>query len=146
MNVFTYGTLMYPQVWQVVVGHSVATVTAQLAGYRVLRLTGVVYPGMVSASGDHAACGLVYLGIDDDSLARLDWFEGDGYVREQVRVSCADGADRDAFTYVVRDEQRAQLTDEPWTAADFEARGDLERFVAGYEGFQRVRFDSQSGR
>lgn len=144
MNVFTYGTLMFPVVWQFVVGRAYATVDGELNGYRVLRIRDAIYPGMVLADGSHTARGVVHLDVDEPALVRLDRFEGDCYRRELVTVTCADGVRREAFAYVVPGETEQVLTDEIWTADQFLARGDLDRFLSRYAGFRRVRRGERS--
>lgn len=143
MHVFTYGTLMFPQVWQSVVGRSFATVAGHAPGHAVFRVHDAVYPGIVATDDGHAM-GLVYLDVDENAIARLDRFENDFYVRQAIRVECVDGHQRLAECYVVPAERREVLSDEPWTGADFLARGDLERFVAGFAGFQRAASDRES--
>jgi gamma-glutamylcyclotransferase (GGCT)/AIG2-like uncharacterized protein YtfP len=137
MHVFTYGTLMFPEVWQAVVGRSFRAVAGCAAGFTVWRVRGAVYPGIAAAVAS-SADGLVYLDVDDATVARLDRFEDDFYVRQPIRVRCDDGIERLAECYVVPKERLTVLDDEPWTSADFEARGDLARFIAGFAGFERA--------
>ena len=138
MNVFTYGTLMFPEVWQMVVGRTFPTVKASLDCHSVLKIHGAVYPGMVRTDDASIAQGLAYLDVDAAAFKRLDLFEGDTYSRELVTITCADGHERDAYTYLVRDDQRHVLTGNPWTAQEFLVRGGLKQFLARYVGFGRV--------
>ena len=138
MHVFTYGTLMFPEVWQAVVGRPYATVRGQAAGFEIFRVRDALYPGIVAGSPSDVVHGVMYLDVDDESLARLDRFEDDFYLRLPIAVACDDGQRRDAQAYVVPAEQRDVLTAEPWNGDDFVARGDLARFTAGFAGFGRL--------
>jgi gamma-glutamylcyclotransferase (GGCT)/AIG2-like uncharacterized protein YtfP len=48
MHLFTYGTLMFPEVWQAVVGRQFETTPAQLPGYQIFRVRDAVYPGIIA--------------------------------------------------------------------------------------------------
>ena len=141
MNVFTYGTLMFPEVWQMVVGRIYSTLGATLPGHAIFAVRGVVYPGMIRTDDSCVAQGLVYLEVETTALAQLDQFEDDFYARELVTIACSDGHERKAYAYIIRDEERHVLTNQRWSADEFTARGDLARFIARYGGFCRIRSD-----
>ena len=141
MHVFTYGTLMFPEVWQAVVGRPFATERGRAAGFQIFRVRDAVYPGILAAGPTDAVDGVVYWDVDPDSVDRLDRFEGDFFRRRPIAVACDDGRRLEAAAYVVPDEFRDMLTDEPWTGGDFVARGDLDRFLASFAGFQRLAQD-----
>jgi gamma-glutamylcyclotransferase (GGCT)/AIG2-like uncharacterized protein YtfP len=138
MNVFTYGTLMFPQVWQAVVGRRFVTVGGRAAGFAIYRVRDAVYPGMLAAAPADYVRGVVYLDVDDESMLRLDRFEDDFYQRQAVPVACDDGQPREVEAYVVPLGFRNVLTPEPWSGDDFVARGDLQRFLGSFAGFQRL--------
>ena len=50
MHVFTYGTLMYSEVWQAVAGRPAAAVQGKLAGFAIYRVRDQLFPGILSAS------------------------------------------------------------------------------------------------
>lgn len=138
MHVFTYGTLVFPEVWRSVVGRSFATVNGEAAGFQLFRVQGAVFPGISAASDADSVPGVVYLDVDSESIARLDRFEGDFYERRSIAVDGADGQRRMAEAYVVPDANRSLLTSEPWTRESFVASGGLKQFIARYAGFRRV--------
>lgn len=138
MHVFTYGTLMFPDVWRAVAGREFASVPAHANGFAIYRVRNAVFPGIIAATPQDAVPGVVYLDVDEATIERLDRFEDDFYRRQAVDVRCSDGRVLQADAYVVPAGQRDVLTDEPWLAAEFVARGDLERFVAGFAGFGRL--------
>jgi gamma-glutamylcyclotransferase (GGCT)/AIG2-like uncharacterized protein YtfP len=143
MHVFTYGTLMFDEVWQAVVGRSFPMVRGTARGFAIFRVQGAVFPGIVAAAEEEAVRGVVYLDVDDDSLARLDLFEDDFYRREALRIACDDGQQRLAHAYVVPAESRAVLTTESWDADEFVASGGLKHFICRFQGFARVSEQTQ---
>jgi gamma-glutamylcyclotransferase (GGCT)/AIG2-like uncharacterized protein YtfP len=148
MHLFTYGTLMFPEVWKTVVGKEFPTVPAALPGYQIFRVAGAVFPGIVAIASSPVSPfppppsppvpGLVYLDLDAATIARLDRFEDDFYVRQTVTVTCEDGCELAADAYLVPENRRDVLTSEIWTAEEFAARGHLAEFVTRYRGFNRL--------
>ena len=138
MHVFTYGTLMFPEVWQAVVGRPFATIAGHVSGFALHRVRGAVFPGMIETTTGQRVPGIVYLDVDEDAVARLDQFEDTFYRRQSVPVACDDGRLREAQAYLVPEEHRAELTDEPWTYQAFAESGDLGHFMARYKGFVRA--------
>ena len=138
MHVFTYGSLMFPEVWQTVVGREFETVEGTAAGYSIFRVREAVFPGITAAAEECVVPGVVYLDVDDASLVRLDRFEDDFYERLNLPVDCVDGVRRAADAYVVPAENRRVLTAEPWTAADFVSSGELTDFIQRFQGFSRL--------
>jgi gamma-glutamylcyclotransferase (GGCT)/AIG2-like uncharacterized protein YtfP len=138
MNVFTYGSLMFPEVWSAVVGRDFKTVKGTLAGYLIYRVREAVFPGIVLGDAASVVNGLVYLDVDEASITRLDRFEDDFYDRLQVTVNCADGVRRSAGAYVVPAKNGHVMTSEPWTAKEFVSSGGLADFIARFQGFSRL--------
>ena len=138
MHVFTYGSLMFSEVWQTVVGREFATVEGTVAGYSIYRVRDAVYPGIIAAADECVVRGLVYLDVDAASLARLDRFEDDFYDRQSLSIDCSDGQRRAADAYVVPAKYRRVLTAEPWDAAWFVSSGGLEDFIRRFQGFSRL--------
>lgn len=138
MHVFTYGTLMYPEVWLAVVGRTFETVGGTITGYANFRLRNEVFPGILAAGPEKSVRGIVYLDVDDDSIELLDVFEGEFYDRLNLQVIREDGHSLTAGAYVVPEKNRHALTDEAWHGEDFIARGHLEQFIRRYQGFSRL--------
>ncbi|MEX0612111.1 MAG: gamma-glutamylcyclotransferase family protein [Pirellulales bacterium] len=138
MHVFAYGTLMFAEVWRVVVGREFDSVRGMVSGYAVYRVQGAVFPGIVAAGENDVVRGVVYLDVDPAALARLDRFEDDFYDRRSLWIDCDDGQRRAAETYVVPVEKREVLTDEAWDSNEFVARGHLTEFIRRFAGFSRL--------
>jgi gamma-glutamylcyclotransferase (GGCT)/AIG2-like uncharacterized protein YtfP len=137
MHVFTYGTLMFPEVWEGVVGRSFASVDGTAQGYAVFRVRDAVFPGMID-SPNSAVQGTVYLDVDHDSLMRLDKFEDHFYDRRAILIECNDGLERIAQAYIVPAANTNILTDEPWNRDTFVSSGGLQHFISRFAGFRRI--------
>lgn len=136
MDLFTYGTLMSPDIMARVARCRLASLPARLVGYKRSLVRGEVYPGIAEASG-YEVDGILYLDAMGEAIRRLDVFEGGMYERREVLVSTEDDHSRSAMTYVFRPEFRHLLTDIPWDYQHFLETG-KERFENGYFGFGEV--------
>lgn len=133
MNLFVYGTLMFPQVMQAVCGYRGPGQAALLEGYRRRMLGDEVYPGIFPCAGDTVS-GLVYPGLSPSQLHRLDRFEGETYERHTVRVAVG-GRELGVLTYVMSPAWRHLLSDQAWDPGDFERQA-LAGFLSHYPGFR----------
>ena len=128
MHVFTYGSLMYPAVWERVVTGAYRALPATVRGFARRRIAGEVYPALVEAASDDAVEGILYLDVSARDLAALDRFEGEAYERIAVRVEGERGA-VEAWTYRFRELSRVEPAS--WEPAGFEREG-LAHFLATY--------------
>jgi gamma-glutamylcyclotransferase (GGCT)/AIG2-like uncharacterized protein YtfP len=133
---FAYGTLMLPEVMDVVCGRRCAAVPAVLSGHRRRLLHGAVYPVLLPAVGEEVA-GVLWEGLDAAALARLDRFEDAIYERTLRRVVLASGEEREAFVYVLRPEHHALASAAGWNEAEFRARH-LAAFLDACREFARA--------
>jgi gamma-glutamylcyclotransferase (GGCT)/AIG2-like uncharacterized protein YtfP len=124
-NVFTYGSLMFPAVWEHVVRAPCRSCKATLNEYARYAVAGETYPGMI-AQADTLVEGVLYLDVDSSDVARLDAFEGNEYRRIAVQVSLANGTHMDAQTYLFTATHR--LHDAAWNADAF----DIRHFLGAY--------------
>ncbi len=127
MNLFAYGTLMFPAVWRRVVGREFAAQPASVSGYAVFRVADGVYPVMVAAAPDDRVSGLVYRGIDDATLRLLDEYESDLYDRVEVQALFAGGELIACEAYVLPERNHAHASNGPWSAETF-----AREHLAGY--------------
>jgi gamma-glutamylcyclotransferase (GGCT)/AIG2-like uncharacterized protein YtfP len=119
MRLFCYGTLQYPEIMQQVSGNHYAGVPVVLENYGCYTVRGEVYPGIVPETGMQTH-GMLYNGLGEAQLRRIDEFESDFYQRRRVVVSDADERPLQAWTYVVNPDARERLTDESWDRHLFE--------------------------
>ena len=125
MNVFTYGSLMFPQVWQRVVRGIYRAAKGTLADCCRYAIDRETYPGMVRETGA-SVTGVVYFDVDTADLTALDAFEGPDYLREAVGVALESGDIVPAETYFYL--PRVRLLEMPWEPEAFQ----LQRFLDTY--------------
>ena len=118
MHFFTYGSLMFPDVWHRVAGASFATRPATLDDFAAWKVRGETYPGLAPAPGETTR-GIVHSGVTPEAAARLDAFEGPFYERLTVDVRLDDGTSVAAFAYVVVPAHRHELEPVRWDADAF---------------------------
>lgn len=132
-HVFTYGSLMFPEVWNRVVRGRYRSCPARLEGYRRHALTDVSYPAIVAEHGADVE-GVMYFDVDAADLARLDAFEGTEYRRDAVPVVTAAGA-ATAQTYVWLDP--ARLAHRPWLPERFSVSAFLGAYPPATASFPK---------
>jgi gamma-glutamylcyclotransferase (GGCT)/AIG2-like uncharacterized protein YtfP len=131
MNVFTYGSLMFPEVWQRVVRGSYRSATGVVADCARYAIDRETYPGMVHERGANVS-GIVYFDVDARDLAALDVFEGSDYERETVEVRLAGIQTVPAETYFYL--AKAHLLESPWDPEAFQMQRFLETYCRGRLG------------
>jgi gamma-glutamylcyclotransferase (GGCT)/AIG2-like uncharacterized protein YtfP len=113
MNLFAYGTLMFPEVWARAAREECASRSAELHGYEARRLSGVTFPGLIEAPGIITP-GLVYLNVSPEAMVRLDAYEDDFYDRIPVTVELENGQTMEAQVYLISPEHRFMVLPERW--------------------------------
>lgn len=128
MNVFTYGSLMYPVVWQQVVRGRYRSSTATIHGFRRVCVRNETYPALIISSGAETVEGRVHFDVSATDIARLDHFETDSYQRVTIAVTIESRA-LIAEAYLALN--LSSLSEEAWSETAFEQRG-LPLFLATY--------------
>lgn len=137
LNLFVYGTLMFPQIMARVTGILTPGVDARLPGYARYTLADrepARVPVIVAESGS-CVHGKLFSGLDQDIVTALDRFEEvdtGRYRRITVVVEPAGGEWLVADAYVAGERVLPHLAG-PWQPEHFE-RHELERYVAGLVG------------
>ena len=118
-HVFTYGTLIFPDIMEAVTGHHFEACAGTLHGYSRYALRDVDYPGIIPNSQGHTE-GVLYFNVDDRALHRLDAFEDQFYARERLKIETKQG-DHSALVYTLTPlAAQSLLTKEPWCPQTFE--------------------------
>ncbi len=125
MNVFVFGTLMYPRILAALLGEVPAMQDALLEGYRRAR---IAVPGReakgpaIEPSEGSIVKGKVLFNLSDRQLRVLDLFEtaATGYERIKGRAELFDGRQADVEFYEATEELRPHLLDQDWSEEDFE--------------------------
>jgi gamma-glutamylcyclotransferase (GGCT)/AIG2-like uncharacterized protein YtfP len=112
MNLFAYGTLMWPEVLADVIGRSVEGEPAILHDARRLRVNDQVYPSLVSSEGFEVE-GVIYFDLTESEIAALDRFEGSEYERRLVAIE-ATGGPFEAAVYFSSERGMALLEKDEW--------------------------------
>lgn len=128
MNVFTYGSLMFPSVWQKVVRGDYRSSTASIQGFRRVCVREGSHPALIIAPRAAPIVGRLYFGISAEDVARLDYFETRNYQRVLVAVT-VNGIATAAHTYLAANIDL--LTDTDWNETTFEQTG-LPVFLTTY--------------
>jgi gamma-glutamylcyclotransferase (GGCT)/AIG2-like uncharacterized protein YtfP len=127
MNLFAYGTLMWPEVIAAVVNRPLSGMPATLHGFLRIRVKGERYPALVDSHSNDAVEGLLYCGLTRADFRQLDRFEGGQYDRREVCI----GSDQ-AQVYVLSRALRHLADFRPWRPEDMEAEC-LEAFCREYQ-------------
>lgn len=85
INLFAYGTLMWTDVLESVIGRRLQGEPAVLSGYCRLCVKGECYPVAVPCENNSVE-GLLYRGITENDIVFLDAFEGGQYDRAEEWV------------------------------------------------------------
>ena len=136
MNIFTYGSLMFPSVLKAVTGREFAAKKARLKNYARFKVKGESYPGLTPLKGAETE-GVLYMGLDALSVKRLDDFEGELYERTEIPADTLEGESLTAQTYAIKAQYRDRLSSEEWDPERFE-KADLIDFMASYRGFNQT--------
>lgn len=118
---FSYGTLMFPQVMRAVTGAVYPRRAAKLHGYACHRLRGEIYPGIIAQAGGEVS-GCVWSGIDAAAWRLIDAYEGEGYERRLLEVDGGPGMPLRAWGYVMSPASRDRLEAGDWDRDEFECR------------------------
>ena len=125
LPLFVYGTLLFGEVIERVIGRRPAQVRRAAApSWSARLLPGEVFPGLVPDSLS-AAGGLLLDDLTSEELQQLDDYEGPLYRRERLDVVDEYGRTIPAVTYLVDPEL---VTDEVWTSRWF-LENHLEAFL-----------------
>ncbi len=122
MNVFAYGSLILPEVWEAVTGECHRSEPGWISGYVRRTVRGATYPGIVtddSSGASERIDGAIYYDVGTDALAALDEFESDFYVRVALEAHDGRGKVLRCEAYLVPPENAHLLSEEVW---------DLDRF------------------
>ncbi len=130
MNLFTYGTLTFPEVWKRIAVRECPAQRAVLSNFAIYRVRNAVFPGIIRSEEKDSVEGILYSDVDEETLFELDAYESDFYDRESVWVTTANLERVEAQVYLVPPSHRQMLTHEPWDAAWF-AEHELERYLDG---------------
>ena len=130
MNLFTYGSLILPEVWEAVTGEQRASEAGSIRGYIRRTVAGATFPGILyTGNKNDRVDGAIYRDIDSHSLESLDQFESDFYIRKNVDAHGNNGTTLACGAYVVPSENSGLLSEEEWSLEKF-THEHLDTFLA----------------
>lgn len=125
VNVFTYGSLMFSQVWEKVCTGRYATQKMILKDFQRFCVKNESYPALVPQQGSCVE-GLVYLDVSQADQLALNQFEGEEYVLRHHQI---DGLHIAFYEYVAV----LRLDKRDWDPREFEQTG-LPIFMSRHVG------------
>ncbi len=145
MDLFIFGTLLHVPLLEAVSGDDFVAdrmVWAARPGYKVSRVAGEVFP-MMHEAPEGVAEGAIVEGLDDEALARLDYYEkAFGYDRHEFSVLDGDNRQRQVTAYLPEDGRWNPA--EPWDRDGWIARyGKLTVLTAQEAMASRSRMSAQ---
>ena len=126
-HIFTYGSLMYEDIFLGVTKCQCVGIPAKLSGWQRYALQNRQYPGAMPVGTEHANIdGVLWLDVPSQAIVALDRFEGLEYKRVAVTVLDADGLQYhgDVYQWLLTEQAAGQ-----WSADTFE-RHHRETFLA----------------
>lgn len=124
MHLFTYGSLMYSDIWQSIVQGQYLNERAILTGYQRVFIKGDRYPVLRSAPFNSGFTGTVYFDLNVQDVLLLDRFEGDFYQRRPIIVKSvkSDSPAIKAQAYLLKPQYQHLASTRPWTEQIFEQK------------------------
>lgn len=136
-HVFTYGSLMFDAVWNLVVKEEYEKSTATLANYIRRAVIAEEYPAVFYQTGSSGVVGILYYNVTESDVLRLDKFEGQFYTRKHEQVMLENTTLLWAEVYAIRNSYRHIVSEKDWDPVYFEATA-IKRFIQKYTGFHRT--------
>ncbi len=115
------------------------SVVASADGYARVSLKDRNYPG-ITINKDSMIDGVLYANLDQDALKRLDFYEGDEFVREVIKVELNNKKITEAYTYFISPKFQHILTNLPWNFKEYKDKhlsSDLKKIREIMRGYSR---------
>jgi gamma-glutamylcyclotransferase (GGCT)/AIG2-like uncharacterized protein YtfP len=135
MNLFTYGSLMFEEVWSQLACGDYVKRAARLHGFVRRQVRDDVHPVIIQSHNGAWVDGFVYFGVSREDIRRIDAFEADAYDRQTHTVVVGSCEKHNADTYVLKSDFHYMVTDREWDPQWF-AREALPVFMRDYRGFR----------
>ncbi len=135
MNLFTYGSLMFEEVWSQLARGDYVKRPARLHGFVRKQVRDDVYPVIVKADNGAWVDGFVYFGVSREDIRRIDAFEADAYDRQTHTVVVEGYEKHRADAYVLKPDFHHMVDDREWDP-DWFAREALRIFMCDHRRFR----------
>ncbi len=131
IHLFTYGSLMFPNVWSEVARGHYETIEGRVYGFQRRRIRNETFPALIPGTPHDFVDGIVYCNLSLDDLKRLDEFEGDYYVRRSVECNLLNGTLIKAQAYLFKEEFFHLIEMKEWDPQWFSENGILSFLKQG---------------
>ena len=133
-HLFTYGSLMFDQVWSLLINHDYQRSYGILNGFIRKAVINEHYPVVFRTSDTDRVEGLLYYNLRDADFRKLDAFEGEFYRRQQETIVLPQGLEIDAEVYVLKNSYLHIASEHAWDPDRFLQEG-MRLFIDHYFGF-----------
>lgn len=133
-HLFTYGTLMFTEIWSLVVRGSYQSQSGTISGFIRKSVRDREYPVIYQESGKPPVHGIVYFNVTPADIYRLDGFEGAYYVRQNGPVVLTDQSVIEAEIYVLKPRYQHIVDERDWDPDYFKIKG-MKNLIDSYRGF-----------
>lgn len=122
MNLFAYGTLLVPKIWEAVTGApQPRNEEATLSRHRIFKVSGEDFPAIVETGRmEEVVPGRVFFDLPLAVIHSLDQYEDSFYERIEVEVSTKSGSTIAQVYRIPRPKAGPVLSSETWTLEWFE--------------------------
>ena len=134
MNIFTYGSLIFPEVLDALTERYFEHEDITVPGFERRTLIGKPYPGVIRNDGTSVE-GRLWFDLDRDSVEILDRFEDTDYERRSIEIETRTRGRVNASMYIIPDSLKQTLSDEPWDKEHF-MREHLAEYVSMCRAFR----------
>lgn len=132
MNVFTYGSLMFKDIWQDVTRENNEQLAATILGFSRVFIEGDVYPVLKPTSPTESLTGVMYTNVSHAAIKRLDVFEGEYYQRIKAKVKLENTTEsHEAEVFVLKSKFQHLASSRNWSPDVFVAEH-KDHFVRNY--------------
>ena len=135
-NIFTYGSLMFDEVWSRVIVGGYDKSTSTLKGFTRKAVIKEEYPVIFKTGQTDTVEGVIYYNVSIEDVRRLDAFEGEYYDRQHVKAQTLKADTIDVHVYVLKDAYRHIASQEDWDPEYFKEKG-MNYFISEYSGFYK---------
>ncbi len=119
-NIFVYGSMLSPEVVKAITGEEgISASDACIKNFARRKLKDRDYPAIIQHEGS-IVIGKILHEVREDLVQLIDTFEGDEYVKKEVRAVLSDDSELSAFAYVWNGDP-ADVRNEDWDFAHFES-------------------------
>jgi len=118
MNVFVSGPLMFRDLVKAVTGKTFQVRHGLLRGHVQFFLRDEGQAAMIPFP-DHIVTGVVYLDVDEESLRKIDAFQGARFTRQEVSIEAENGEWYEADAYEIKTGHKKLLTAREWDEDEY---------------------------